>query len=698
MTTRKRGDVTGAIYNGDRTVLETGDASAILNHIVGNNVLTDINDLKAANVDENLTQSGEENIETGDASIILNVIVGNASFDDLGTFTVIGNEPEDETPPVISLNGGNVTIPVGGTYNELGASATDNVDSTVTVDIDNSQVNTSSPGEYTVTYTATDAAGNQSQKTITVTVEGPTFQSLTNSTIQTAVNDWIAGGTAKDNVISTYGSIENWNTSNVTSMSSLFKDANTFNDDIGSWDVSNVTSMMNMFNKATVFNQDITSWDVSKVSGFYDMYGMFFEARAFNQAIGSWDVSNVTFMWNMFYGATSFNSDLSGWNVSNVMYMSNMFTDATAFNQDISSWDVSNVRSMYSMFDGATAFNQDITSWDVTSVSTMKYMFRGATAFNQDIGSWDVSNVDDMNSMFDNALVFNQDIGSWNVSKVDDMYGMFSEAAAFNQPIGSWNVSNVTTMQRMFYLATAFNKPIGSWNVTSVSTMRYMFYGATAFNQDISSWDVSNVTSSMESMFENAVNFNQDITSWVTAAPSWAMKNMFKNADAMQATYSTTPGFGNTPTADFFNKEPSSNLIKRSTIYSLSDWGTLYSSNETPDRWTIFMVHDGIIDNGLSSENVGDWLGLFVGDSLRGKSQVIRIGNAYGWQLDIQRAGGVEKITRALYLEVLEGSGETAKGNQYEIDIDANDGAFPDLSENGGANQPMMFTYFPFFV
>lgn len=232
--------------------------------------------------------------------------------------------------------------------------------------------------------------------------------------------------------------------SRVTSMFRMFRNATSFNEDIGHWDVSNITDMAGLFAYARAFNQDIGSWNVSKVT---DMNNMFFWASAFNQDISGWDVSNVTAMNSMFYLAKAFNQDIGGWNVGSVANMSNMFTSADSFQQHIGNWNVGNVTDMSNMFSGSP-FNQDIGSWDVSNVTDMGYMFSSAS-FNQDISAWDVSSVENMRYMFYHADNFNQDIGNWDVSGVTNMRGMFSNSI-FNQNLENWNVSNVTDMGWMF--------------------------------------------------------------------------------------------------------------------------------------------------------------------------------------------------------------------------------------------------------
>jgi len=85
---------------------------------------------------------------------------GNISIDDV---TLLDTKfiPKDVTAPVVTLNGeSEITIPQNGTYSELGATAVDDVDGDVEVTISGFVI-TSEAGDYTITYSAKDSAGNE---------------------------------------------------------------------------------------------------------------------------------------------------------------------------------------------------------------------------------------------------------------------------------------------------------------------------------------------------------------------------------------------------------------------------------------------------------------------------------------------------------------------------------------------------------
>ena len=103
-----------------------------------------------------------------------------------------GGEDEggDTVAPIITLIGDSeITLNLNETYQELGATATDDVDGEVSVRIDG-DVDTSIVGRYTVTYTATDRAGNRTTTTRIVNVVNNNTHIDTELTIDANPNDW----------------------------------------------------------------------------------------------------------------------------------------------------------------------------------------------------------------------------------------------------------------------------------------------------------------------------------------------------------------------------------------------------------------------------------------------------------------------------------------------------------------------------
>ncbi|MCD5384477.1 MAG: DUF5011 domain-containing protein, partial [Candidatus Pacebacteria bacterium] len=81
-------------------------------------------------------------------------------------------EPVDTTAPVIALIGdAEITLTVGDSYEELGATASDDVDGDITADITTTDtVDTTTVGEYIITYTVQDEAGNSASEIRTIIV------------------------------------------------------------------------------------------------------------------------------------------------------------------------------------------------------------------------------------------------------------------------------------------------------------------------------------------------------------------------------------------------------------------------------------------------------------------------------------------------------------------------------------------------
>ena len=219
-----------------------------------------------------------------------------------------------------------------------------------------------------------------------------------------------------------------------TNLSYAFQGA-TSNFTIGTFDTSKVTTMTSMFNRAWSFNQPL-GFDTSSVT---DLSFMFYEAASFNQPV-EFDTSKATTMNRMFYTAKSFNHPLD-FDTSKVTDMNRMFYSALKFNQPLN-FDTSKVTDMQLMFNEARAFNQPL-NWDTSQVTLMNLMFASAISFDQPL-NWDTSSVTSMHRMFSNTDVFNQPL-AFNTAAVTDMSYVFAGAAVFNQDLSSWNVGQVTS-------------------------------------------------------------------------------------------------------------------------------------------------------------------------------------------------------------------------------------------------------------
>jgi len=136
---------------------------------------------------------------------------GRSSLTDDGNQPPVGNTVVDKISPIITILGKNpVTVIQNSTYKDAGATAKDNIDGKVTVKSSGS-VNTSIVKQYTITYTATDKAGNKAtafrivnviKKGTVADTTAPIITILGKNPVTVIQNTTYkdAGATAKDNV------------------------------------------------------------------------------------------------------------------------------------------------------------------------------------------------------------------------------------------------------------------------------------------------------------------------------------------------------------------------------------------------------------------------------------------------------------------------------------------------------------------
>ena len=377
-----------------------------------------------------------------------------------------------------------------------------------------------------------------------------------------------------------------WDTDNVTDMSTMFMGAESFNQDISSWNTESVTNMSAMFARAKSFNQDISEWDIGNVT---DLSSMFQLAEDFNQDIGDWDTGEAVQMDGMFHSAVSFDQDIGGWDTGNVLEMGSMLREAESFDQDISGWDVTQVNSMFMMlsFSGISTTNYDraLMSWagqDVNSdvpFDALGISYCNAGEARQhliDEHNWDINDEGQSVGCPEEpfATVWqtnNEGVSSDNqitipgegemyqikweeVKKEDDKWekvdgghsgseiGRDEHTVTF-EDVGVYRVEVRGDFHR-FHLGKYSDEEdsdnlklleVEQWGDIAWSSMKEAFgqnsYGAE--NLNISAEDEPNLNDveSMQEMFAHASSLDADISAWNTGSVT-NMRGMFKNAES----------------------------------------------------------------------------------------------------------------------------------------------------------------------
>jgi len=444
-----------------------------------------------------------------------------------------------------------------------------------------------------------------------------------NTTLVSMVTLWI---TDRSNSDTQYGTIDTWNTINITDMSELFKNYTGNDIAVSTWDTSNVATMSQMFNGCTNFNGDITSWNTSSVT---NMYRMFAGCSKFVRWISNWDTSIVTDMSQMFAGCLLFNAPIGKtWNTSSVTNMSGMFQSCDKFNfqgESSNIWNTSNVTNMSFMFDGCDKFNGPIVNWNTSQVTTMEKMFQNCPLFNRPIrtngNSWDTSNVTNMADMFYGCTNFNQDISNWNTPLVTTMDSMFESCTVFDQDVRLWTVSISTggqanaNLNEMFYSATKFVGKFNSsnsallFNTNGTPTIEFFDVSNTPIS-DISvniGWNLLHITadgelsgSTIEAVYEYDASTNQYLVivdpvisantpTTVTTNTSYLVKTnasstitfttiLYQDANLVQFNFDDNDnitvttgwnliGWNSTSSVDLGTIDDSSNLIVANTLH-----------------------------------------------------------------------------------------------------------------------------------
>ena len=475
----------------------------------------------------------------------------------------------DTSPPVITLNGDSaISLFLDDAYEELGASATDNIDGTVAVVISGT-VDTSTLGEYTITYSANDNAGNTSSVTRTVSVIEPpdtippvitlngdstiilfigeTYTELgatalddKNGVIAVTISGTVDSSTLGDYALIYTATDSAGNASSVTRTVSVILPPDT-------------TPPVITLNGNTTINV--------VVSESYNELG----ATAIDERDGVVDISISGFVDTAIIGTYHITYTATDSDGNSVSAERTVVVVSSATNRPfITTWKTNNPgisgHEQIVLQTSGTGYDYTVNWGDGT---TDEHVTGDITHTYQEMGTYTVTITGDFPQSYfaktnvPSLDIFKSDslkllsIEQWgdikwqsmhmafygceylegnaldtpNLTDVTDMSYMLYEAKLFNQDLSNWDVSSVTNMADLFNRAEAFNQDINSWDVSSVTNMSGMFSGTKVFNQELSSWDVSSVTN-MNSMFASSKVFNQSLSAWDVSSVT-DMRGMF---------------------------------------------------------------------------------------------------------------------------------------------------------------------------
>ena len=360
--------------------------------------------------------------------------------------------------------------------------------------------------------------------------------------------------------------LENLDTSNVTSMNSMFSGCSRLTSlDVSKLDTSKVTGMSLMFDGCSKLTSlDVSKLDTSNVTGMNYMFGGCSGLTSLD--VSKLDTSNVTSMSWMFSGCRGLTSlDVSKFNTSKVTDMTSMFYSCSKLTSlDVSKLDTSNVINMYQMFlgcknlkdlvvkgiDTGNVINMmsmfmeceeltalDLGDLDTHNVNNMSQMFlkcRGLTSL--DVSKLDTSNVTNIYSMFLGCSGLKSlDVSKFDTSNVTNMCQMFSSCSGLTSlDVSKFDTSKVTSMSGMFDSCRGLTSlDVSSFDTSKVTGMSEIFAGCSGLTSiDVSKFDTSNVTG-MGHMFRDCYKLtNIDVSKFDTSNVT-NMSNMFTNCSRL---------------------------------------------------------------------------------------------------------------------------------------------------------------------
>ena len=173
------------------------------------------------------------------------------------------------------------------------------------------------------------------------------------------------------------------------------------------FNTSNVTSMSWMFDECrSLTSLNLSNFNTSNVMNMCHMFSGCFNLTSLN--LSNFNTTNVTNMGSMFDGCENLTIlNLSNFYTVNVTNMSSMFSDCINLTSlNLSNFNTSNVTSMHSMFYACynlTSLN--LSNFNTSNVTDMHMMFHGCSRLTSiDLLSFNTANVNNMRGMFESCV------------------------------------------------------------------------------------------------------------------------------------------------------------------------------------------------------------------------------------------------------------------------------------------------------
>ena len=341
-------------------------------------------------------------------------------------------------------------------------------------------VDVSKNGDNTIKmwYNEADANGNYditigSNNIIYANPSGSNlFSNLTNvtsidlSNLDTSGIVGMNGMFENDKVLTNIVFGDNFNTSNATNMTAMFRGCNNLTElDLSNFDTSNTTSFQHMFDNCS----NLTTLNLS-----------------------SFDTSNVTHMNYMFYKCSKLtNLDLSSFNTSNVIEMGTMFGDCTSLKTlNLSNFDTSSVISFRETFYNCSSLESlNLSNFNTSSATNMSKMFAGCKNIKGlNLSSFNTSKVTNLEYMFHGCRsLISLNLSGFDTSNVTNMRGTFMYYGGESLDLSSFNTSKVTTTEAMFSSSKIRNIDLSNADFSSLTNYNGMFYSINVKMKDTTS-------------------------------------------------------------------------------------------------------------------------------------------------------------------------------------------------------------------